>query len=735
MRIVLAVILSTLLGLPVCAQEVSEKPRVALVLAGGAAKGFVHIGVMKVLEEENIPFDLVVGTSIGSVVGSMVSLGYSAAEIEAIAREQAWEALFSDVTERKFRSAHERELGDRYLLTFPVKENETILKIPLGMLRGQNVLNEFAGITAGYGDEINFLDLPVPFISVASDLESGEVVPISKGNLKEAVLASMCVPGIFAPVDYDGRALVDGGIVHNLPVSIARDHGAQVIIGVDLRKENKTKEELKTFGDVFWQLFNIVGEEDNVRARADCDILILPDLTGYSSTNFDVEAIDTLIRRGEEAARLHLDELRKLKELPGRKVEARTRGFEPKPRREKWKISEISIPPHFDYQSDFILNRLGLKTGGEYALSEIKDGINRLYANGDYEKVSYTLSSSGQDTTAYRMKLEIEGRSHASFHAGFSLNTVDAAQVYLGYCYFNRERTFSLFSADAKIAINPALQVKVESYSLKNLPVFGFEVFGNFTQSNTYVNFERADKLDLYTGAAKFYVYKQIEQVFSIGLDLGGVYYEPIAGDNLSNQMGFEGEKLEDFFARSSVFFKLDDLDDKYIPNRGREFLLSFEGYTSDFELEDHLFAVNLRYRTVWSLAQRWSALYSVNGRWVKGEEIPLPLKNYSSLGYRSFSDTYIPLFGQRGLGFIGDIACQMRMGFRHKLGSTQYISLSGEVLGTDSDVLFTDEPQWVFGLGLDYDRSTILGPLRVHVGVNTKLDGLSIYGGLGFHF
>jgi len=227
-----------------------KRPKVALVLSGGGAKGFSHIGVLKILEQEGIPVDMIVGTSIGSLVGGIYSLGYTAQELEDICKAQDWQTLLLDELPRFYLSKDDRALQQKYLFNLHIDEKKKIT-LPQGVIKGQNVLNLLCGLTGNVPSDMDFSKLPIPYACVAANLETGQEVVLTQGSLPTAMYASMAVPGIFQYPEREDLVLIDGGVVNNFPVDVAKRMGADIIIGVDISDEFYARDKIKSMQDVF----------------------------------------------------------------------------------------------------------------------------------------------------------------------------------------------------------------------------------------------------------------------------------------------------------------------------------------------------------------------------------------------------------------------------------------------------------------------------------------------------
>ncbi len=290
----------------VCISQDAERPKVAVVLSGGGAKGFSHIGVLKVLEEEGIPIDIIVGTSMGSLVGGLYSIGYTADELRDLAHNADWSELLSDNIPRKELDQNTRIEKQRYVLTVPVAKGDKtgIIK---GYIKGQNIINLFCGLIANVPESANFNDFPISFACVGTDLETGKEVVLNSGFLPTAMFSSMAIPGVFEPSEFDGHLLIDGGLVNNFPTDVAKKMGA--------------------------------------------DIIIMPNIEGYGTSSFYTSAVDTLINRGIKAGREAIDQIRSLKlkyNLQPRQISTAL------VQQNDWKINDISITGKYSMSENYL---------------------------------------------------------------------------------------------------------------------------------------------------------------------------------------------------------------------------------------------------------------------------------------------------------------------------------------------------------------------------------------------
>ncbi len=283
-----------------------RRPKVAVVLAGGGARGIAHISVLKAIEEAGIPVDIVGGTSMGAIVGGFYAAGYTPSEIERIVRSVNWRLLFFDDNKSAHMTYREKMDFYRYPLRFFFDKHGFYNSG--GILSGKNILRFFDALTSPYPEKMDFSDLPCPFFCVATDVETGERVVLDKGSLAEAIRASMSFPGVFSPWEKDGRFLVDGGVVDNLPVQLAREYGADIVIAVNLNSKDDLFDEVdrSLINPAVRSLLFIMKQNGNFQAPL-ADFLINIDVGTMQITDFD--KAEKLLEYGNVAARENKDNL------------------------------------------------------------------------------------------------------------------------------------------------------------------------------------------------------------------------------------------------------------------------------------------------------------------------------------------------------------------------------------------------------------------------------------------
>jgi len=364
-------------------------PRIGLVLSGGGARGAAHIGVLKVLEELRIPVHVVVGTSMGSLVGGSYAAGLTPAVLEERVTQVNWDNLFNDDPPRQEWPARRKQAYQTPTFDFSVGVRESQFRLPKGAIAGQQVQLFFNDLTKGAETARDFDDLPIPFRAVATNLENGEMKVFARGPLPVAMRASMSVPGLFSPMEWEDHIYVDGGLVRNLPIDVARGMGVDVIIAVNLGSGYLPREQLGNIVGVTGQMIAILTEQNVQASLAQIDphrdVLIKPDLGDIGSGDFDraAEAIATGVAAARQAApqlaRYSLSEAdyaawhrgRFGAGRPARQVSGvRVSGLD--------RVNPKVFDGLVEHQEGKILDRARLETD-----------IQHIYGQGDYERISY----------------------------------------------------------------------------------------------------------------------------------------------------------------------------------------------------------------------------------------------------------------------------------------------------------------------------------------------------------
>ncbi len=365
----------------------SARPKICLALSGGGARGFAHIGALQALEELRVPIDCIAGTSMGSIVGGLYATGMSPREIEDAIGTIDWAGLFADRPPRRQLSYRRKQDDVADLMDIEVGLRHGRVVLPRGLIAGQKISFVLQAMTLRAAGVSDFDALPIPFRAVATDIGAGTMAVLSRGNLADALRASMSLPALVAPMEIDGRLLVDGGLVRNLPVDIARQMGAGKVIAIDVSTPLDPPSAIKSVTDVTRQVTGMLTVSSVETQAAAADLLVRPDLTGFTSGDF--EKASAILPIGREAILAHRAELAPYA-LGEEEYAARTaavRGALKKPER----IAAIRIEAPEAVDERILRMRMHTQPGAALDLPTLGADLVRLYEFGEFERVDFTL--------------------------------------------------------------------------------------------------------------------------------------------------------------------------------------------------------------------------------------------------------------------------------------------------------------------------------------------------------
>ncbi|XHF86678.1 patatin-like phospholipase family protein [Vibrio sp. HN007] len=570
-----------------------ERPKVAVVLAGGGAKGAAHIGVLKALEEMFIPVDIVTGTSMGAYVGGLYATGMSADEIESFIYSVDWNSGYRDRVSRSERSVREKAYEDYYQLNTDLGLRFGEVRSPKGVVQGQNMLRILRETSGNIPKLESFDDLPIRYRSVATDIVELKEVVISKGLITDAMMASMSVPGALPPYELDGALLVDGGITNNMPVDLAREMGADIVIAVDISTDYKKEEDFTSVMSVGGQLSNyLVRRTTNEQADllTEKDVLLDPAVGEMETTQFDrmpqaylwgyqaaMDSKESLSRYSLSSAEYqhYIDE----KQEKRREIE----------HGDELVVDSIVLNNNSHYKDAVVLGRLQLEAGQPISTEQLEKSVRDVYALDRFERITYHFEKNEEDETTlfvdvnekewgpnyvnFRFFLEEDFQTDSQYGIGASANFTDMNSVG-GELKTNIElgtdRVVSLnwsspFFTSQKLFNTAHIIYKKDK---KNTPIGGFNEEPSLEMSEnsfptTYSEFE-AEVAAGYQPT--------LWQEAKIGLRF-------VDGDISVSTIPSLGNVD---YKRSGAFvrYRMDTLDDYSLPQKG--FLLDLEYFASD---------------------------------------------------------------------------------------------------------------------------------------------------------
>ena len=701
------------------AQETQE-PKVGLVLSGGGAKGFAHIGVLKVIDSLGIKIDYISGTSMGAVIGSLYATGYSGKQLEEMFNAQDFDELINDNFPRASKSFYDRENSIKYAVSLPFDKFN--ISLPSALSRGQNVYNLLYQLMLPVNDIKDFDNLPIPFFCIATNIETGESLVLDKGRLAEAVTASAALPSLFQPVVIDGDILIDGGVTNNFPVEELRAKGMDIIIGVDVQDALKDRASLKSAPDILLQINNFRTIRA-MEAKAELtDVYIKPDIKEFSVISFD-EGKD-IIANGEAAARTNLSKLLKIKSSQQQEFVR----SEIKPL-DSLKINAISFKGNERYTRAYLIGKLKLKGENKISYADFKHGINNVIASNNFDTFRYHLEPS-KDNSGYNLSGTII-ESETSMFLRLGLHYDD---LYKSAILANLTKKRLLFNNDIA-----SLDLILGDNSRYNFDYFidkGFYlsigIKSRFNQFHKSINPLLALDEDspLLSGLNRIDIQLQdftnqlyIQTLFrkDFALRAGGEYKRL----NVSSETLFEEDQDDEIIFEKTGYFsvfgnlKFDNYDHPIFPKSGFFFngdfhlYLSASDFNSDFK-EFSIAKADIGY--AFSFNDKVALKTETSGGFTIGDKSTTTL-GFGLGGYgRNFINNFQSFYGYDYLALTGDSFVKATFTLDYEIFKNHHILLAANYANIENGLFetgqFFSSPDYS-GYAAGYSLETFLGPLE----------------------
>lgn len=429
---------------------VRHRPKVGVVLSGGGAKGFAHIGALRVIEEAGIPIDYIAGTSMGSIVGGLYAVGYDPDMMQKLCTEQNWDLIIKDQVPRKFMPLEKRLNERHYLVSLPLKHGK--LKIKRSMVDGVYVNMLLTRMTLPAYKDRDFDSLPVPFLCIGTDMLSADPIEFRKGSLAQSIRSSMSIPFLFEPVEYDGYLLCDGGLTNNFPVQNVRAQGCDIIIGVDLEIIKSDPEVLDNSLKVLERLIAVVSQDKSNVARDQCDILIRPDIGKANIMSFN--DFSPIIECGEKGARDMFPELKRLADSlqaiePFEPVRHHTQPID------KIMVNDVEVVGVDEYDSKILKSEFGDDFPREFEIDEIETTVVKIYSQGYYSNVYYEIIDTPDDNI---LRFHCKNKTSLNFNFGAHYDNDYGIGLLLN---MNARTKHFDYNVDLNLSDNPYFKAKM----------------------------------------------------------------------------------------------------------------------------------------------------------------------------------------------------------------------------------------------------------------------------------
>ena len=742
----LIIFLALLMVASIDARQKPQRKKVAVVLSGGGAKGMAHIGVLKVLEQAGIPVDIVTGTSMGSIIGGLYAIGYNASALDSVARAQDWSYVITDKEDLRNQSLSDRKKQSTYVYTtgFTFGKRDHTAG---GFIKGKNLAELFQQLGYGYTDSLNFSkDLPKAFACVATDIMTNTEVVFHQGRLPQAMRASMAIPAAFSPVRMGDKVLVDGGMRNNYPVDVARDMGADIVIGVTLSGKEKTASDIKGTMSVLSQIIDIncVNKyEDNI---AITDLHFNVDPREFGTVSFSPQAIDSLIRYGEEEAMSHWDEIIALKKRIGIKESFRPtilHPLRPKVMTEKQRVSDFVFRNMTPQDESFLKQKFHLrKTDSIDARLEqaitTSMRVDLFYQTAECRLVPHD--------NGMRVILSAGARKSMQLHAGVRYDTEEYAAVQLGLDI--PLKTAIPVSTDVTLRLGKRLMARGE------LTVHP----RSFTRPTLSYSFRKND-IDVYLEGDRSYniLYNQFQAEFTpINFDMRhfnvqmGLRWDYMHYRNKLGAVGSPNVALinEHFFSyRARIEYNSED--DWYFPTRGARFKSEYAYVTNDFaKLDDNtpgtsstgktrgMSDVSAHWRKSFNFGSRFTLQPMFYGRLLFGSVVPAVFGN--TVGgdwFGHYIEQQMPFAGIGNIEYVETQFVAAQLQAQQRIGGNGYLLLRMAGAQQSDKARTLLDHKTLLGGQIAYYYKTIIGPVGATVGYSNRTKEPYLFVNLGYAF
>lgn len=750
-----------------------KRPTVAVVLSGGGAKGAAQIGVLKYLESIDMPIDMILGTSMGGLVGGFYALGYNAHQMDSIIRTIDWNMVMSDAVPREYISYAESKYKEKYLISIPfyydteyyremledemkyvdTKRHEEQIQLgadagrsvdlirdnllgslPSGYYFGQNVYNLISGLSVGYQDSLDFGTLPIPFACVATELVSGTAKHWHTGHIATALRSTMSIPGVFAPVKVDGMVLVDGGMRDNYPTVLAREMGADYVIGVEVSTDRKQYNEINNIGDIIDQGIDMLGRAVYEHNMTVADINIHPELDEYNMMSFDPESIDDILHRGYVAAYKNEARLLAIKAAVGedslvlhnrKAIDINT---------DSVIITGIDIRGVSDREKAILMKKVRIEPGSKVCKADVEHIVAEIYGTQCYDYVTYEMEGSEEP---FNLIINCKPGPVHQFGAGVRLDTEEIVSVLLNVGLNAHRLQGSRYDFTGRISVNPYFKFHY-SYDAPKIPTLNATASVRWTDLNLLDFTSNRFNLSYLDVRQELYFSNLKWSMFDLKVGLRNDYFnvrsllssELIVGD-------YDLAQLSNDYVTLFADARSDTFDDGYFPSSGHTVGLSygwtFAGFPRRF---NNFHAVQADGKFVIPFGRVFSLIPSFNFRFLFGNEVPLPYVNVMGGSFAGrYFDQQMPFVGVNNVSTMRNIVTMFRTDFRFRVAKNHYVKAILNYARDCDDFTTYTKGLGYFGAGAEYSFDAFFGPVSATLHWSNMTKRAGFYINIGYFF
>ena len=739
MKKIILMLLAVMIMVTVSAQTDSttaKRKRVAVVLSGGGAKGMAHIGVLKVLEKAGIPVDIVTGTSMGSIIGGLYAIGYNANSLDSMVRVQDWSYVITDKEDLRRQSLGDRKKQNTYLISTGMTIGKRDMNAG-GIIKGKNLAELFQQLCVGFTDSLDFSrDLPIPFACVATDIIENNEVDFHSGRLPQAMRASMAIPAAFSPVRIGDMVLVDGGLKNNYPADLAREMGAEVIIGVTVQGAPKSAEEVSGTMSILSQIIDVNCKNKVNENLTITDLHLQVNTKGYGSASFSQAAIDTLIRRGEEEAMRHWDDIIALKRQIGIDETFRPvilQPLRPQVMTEKQRVTSYTFENMTPQAERFLQQKFHLNKTDSIDAQLEQEITTSMRIDLFYQTAECRLVPEGDGV---RVILSAGNRKSVQLHAGVRYDMEEYAAVQLGLDI--PLRTAVPVNTDITLRLGRRLMARGEITVHPR----------SFTRPTFSYTFRRND-VDIYTeGKLDYNIrYNQFQAEFlpfnfnfrhfnlQMGLRWDYLHYRDKLGSATSKQVTLENEHFYSYRARLNY----NSEDSWYFPTRGARFNAEYAYLTDNFAQLDKnagMSEVSADWRMSFTIGSRFTIQPMLYGRMLFGSVIPAVFGNtVGGEWFGHYVEQQMPFAGIGNMEYVSHHFLAAQLQAQERIGNNSYVLLRLAAAQQADKTKELLDHSTLLGVQAAYYYNTIVGPVGASLGYSNRTKKPYFYLNLGYEF
>ena len=712
------------------------RKKVAVVLSGGGAKGMAHIGVLKVLEKAGIPVDIVTGTSMGSIIGGLYAIGYNANALDSMVRVQDWGYVITDKEDLRNQSLGDRRKQNTYFYTTGLTIGKRDLQAG-GFIKGKNLAELFQQLCTGYTDSLDFThDLRIPFACVATNVIDNSEVDFHSGRLPQAMRASMAIPAAFSPVRIGDKVLVDGGLKNNYPADIAREMGAEVIIGVTVQGAPKVAEDMSGTMSILSQIIDVNCKNKYDENLAITDLHLQVDTKGYGSASFSPAAIDTLIRRGEELAMRHWNDIIALKQRIGIDDSFSPvilQPLRPKVMTEKQHVVGYTFENMTPQAERFLRQKFNLNKVDSIDAKLEQAITTTMRIDLFYQTAECRLVPEGDDV---RVILSAGNRKSVQLHAGVRYDTEEYAAVQVGLDI--PMKTAIPVSTDITLRLGKRMMARGE------LTVHPRSI----TRPTLTYAFRRND-VDIYFKGERDYNirYNQFQaEIIPINHDLRHfniqyglrwdyMHYRNKLGTETAIQVVLKNEHFYSYHARVNY----NSEDNWYFPTRGARFSAEYSYLTDNFaKLDDKpgMSEVKANWRMSFTLGDRFTLQPMFYGRLLFGTIVPPAFGN--TIGgdwFGHYVEQQMPFAGIGNMEYVDHHFVAAQLQAQQRISDNNYVLFRVAGAQQASKVKELLDSRTLIGVQASYYYNTMFGPVGASIGYSNRTKKPYLFLNIGYEF